>query len=145
MAAERPKLKRDWVGRYVRLRHDTKTRGGTTFPAGEVMRVTRNFGGLFLSALRPCAMCGDCRLLRGVQERDVDLLPKDWTPDDPPGVPDDVLRGAGVEGVVLEAYMDDGVRHITKMRVTGVSLPKAPVCCPHGRAGGYCPHCLGVG
>lgn len=34
-----PKLKRDWNGRLVRLKHEMRTNGGTVFPVGHVMRV----------------------------------------------------------------------------------------------------------
>ncbi len=79
---EIPKLKRDWVGRYVRLRHQKQTAGGEIFEAGEVMRVYRNYGGLWLEALFECTECA--RRVRGrikkVQEYDVELIPPGFTP-----------------------------------------------------------------
>jgi hypothetical protein len=53
----RPKLKRDWVGLNVRLLAEVETKGGAIFPIGTIMEVTRNFGGLHLTAVRACKEC----------------------------------------------------------------------------------------
>ena len=78
----RPKLKRDWEGRHVRLVHDHTTKGGSIFPKGEIMLVERNFGGLHLAAVHACSTC---RLryrhrIKDVDERDVVLLSEDYVP-----------------------------------------------------------------
>ncbi len=74
---ERPKRKKDWVGRRVRLRHDMENKAGNVFKAGEVMEVRRNFGGLELRTLYECESCfkGRWRAIKGISESDVDLLP----------------------------------------------------------------------
>jgi hypothetical protein len=79
---KRPKLKRDWHGRHVRLLREIESEGGRIFDAGTVMKVTRNFGGLHLIAV---AACKDCTLrfrhqVQGIPEADVELLPADYTP-----------------------------------------------------------------
>jgi hypothetical protein len=70
------KRKSDWVGRKVRLRRQVETRGGTIFPAGEVMVVDRNYGGLHLTAVQACPNCSLMfrHQVKGVSEHDVDLL-----------------------------------------------------------------------
>lgn len=80
--ASRPRLKRGWEGRYVRLRHEVRTQGGAIFEAGEVMRVERNHGGLHLAAVRRCEHCKrrSHYRVRGVRETEVELLPEDFTP-----------------------------------------------------------------
>ncbi len=80
-----PKLKRDWHGRYVRLKGTVETRGGIILEAGEVMRVTRNHGGLDLEAVIQCDHCNrnNRRFVRKLQERSVVLLPADFVPNDP--------------------------------------------------------------
>lgn len=80
---EKPKLKRDWEGRYVRLRHRMEVKAGIIFEAGEVMRVERNHGGLSLTGIRRCPHCerGFRHYIRGVREGDVELLPKAYQPD----------------------------------------------------------------
>jgi hypothetical protein len=72
-----PKRKKDWVGREVELIHETETKGGTIFPAGTRMRVTRNFGGLWLEAVTACEKCKlkYRHRISKVHEMDVRLLP----------------------------------------------------------------------
>lgn len=75
-----PKRKCDWEGRKVRLKHDHQNRGGTIFRAGTVMLVTRNFGGLHLVEANVCPHCGRSDgQIKGLCERDVELLPNDST------------------------------------------------------------------
>lgn len=83
MSEPRPKRKGDWVGRYVRLRHDLETKGGTLFQAGDVLVVTRSFGGLWLSAPVACPLCRQSyrRSIKQVPEADVELLPAGYVPD----------------------------------------------------------------
>lgn len=79
----KPKLKRDWVGRYVRLKEEIQTNGGVIFAVGEVMRVTRNFGGLQLETVGfKCKKCerGFRHRVTKVHEYSVSLLPPDWKP-----------------------------------------------------------------
>ena len=73
-------LKRDWEGRYVRLRRKMTTKGGHTFEKGEVMLVDRNYGGLHLSSVIRCAHCArrhNYQIIK-VPEGDVVLLPEDY-------------------------------------------------------------------
>jgi hypothetical protein len=88
MTVKKPRLKRDWEGRYVRLKRKMETKGGDVFEAGEVMRVDRNYGGLHLSAVRHCSECKKRYRghLRKVQERDVMLLPEDYRPESEGGL-----------------------------------------------------------
>ena len=78
-------LKRDWENRYVRLKRDAQTNGGTHFKAGEVMLVDKNFGGLVLKATTHCPCCERhfTHAIRRVDERDVELLPVDFIPAPP--------------------------------------------------------------
>ncbi len=77
-------LKGDWHGRYVRLRHKFETLGGAIFPAGTVMKVTRNFGGLHLEAVAVCRRCAQLHRhrIKKIHERDVILLDADYVPDE---------------------------------------------------------------
>lgn len=74
--ASKPKLKRDWVGRGVRLLIELETKGGNVFPIGTIMRVTRNFGGLHLTAVQACKECQlkHRHTIKGVHEDSVELL-----------------------------------------------------------------------
>ena len=74
-----PRLKRDWEGRYVRLLREVKNYGGDVVPAGAVMLVKRNYGGLDISRIAYCECCsvGTRIVVRKVSEHDVELLPKD--------------------------------------------------------------------
>lgn len=77
-----PKLKRDWVGRHVRLHRTMETKGGTIFEKDNVMLVTRNFSGLELESVKACAECrSKCRyFIKHVRESEVTLLPEDFKP-----------------------------------------------------------------
>lgn len=78
--SERPKLKRDWVGRKVELLRTLRTRGGVEFTEGTVMVVSNNRGSLSLRAETPNQFgywAG--RIIRRVSEYDVRLLPIDRT------------------------------------------------------------------
>jgi hypothetical protein len=73
----KPKLKRDWRGRVVRLLREVKTNGGEVFPAGTVMVVLRNYSGLTLERV---VLCTRCRVrfhgrVTGLGEGAVELLP----------------------------------------------------------------------
>lgn len=76
-------LKRDWEGRYVRLKVDLQTNGGDMFKIGDVMKVRRNYGGLSLVKVVICKDCLHKHLgsIRSVHECRVTLLPKDYFPD----------------------------------------------------------------
>ena len=80
-----PRLKRDWEGRYVQLRTELRTKGGTIFERGEIMLVTRNHGGLHLDATIRCQHCSrrSNYKIKEVHEAEVELLPPEYTP--PPG------------------------------------------------------------
>ncbi len=72
----KPKLKRDWEGRLVKTLVQVETKGGDIFPAGLIMEVHRNRGGLSLSYVTACLKC---RLkhrdfIKGVREFEVELL-----------------------------------------------------------------------
>lgn len=79
----RPKLKRDWEGRYVRLKKQMTTGLGDIFLEGEVMKVERNYGGLHLVKVVNCRECK--RLYRGkindVSENAVELLSRSYKPE----------------------------------------------------------------
>lgn len=78
----KPKRKRDWIGRYVRLLAKQKNGFGAIFEAGEVMYVDRNHGGLHLSAVIRCQHCARRHhySITRVPETDVELLPVDYQP-----------------------------------------------------------------
>lgn len=89
--SNKPRLKRDWIGRHARILCDMETKGGTVFQAGEVLEVVNNHGGLTLKAMRTCPRCEARhrrRLISKVSEDDVHLLPLDFVPDEPPILPD---------------------------------------------------------
>lgn len=73
--SERPRLKRDWVGRKVRLACTVVNRLQRV-PAGTVLTVTHNYGGLTLKG-EPCPHCGVAVLLSKIPAAWVDLLPKE--------------------------------------------------------------------
>ena len=77
-----PRLKRDWVGRWVRLRRDVTTKGGNIMLEGRVMQVRRNFGGLNLDAVETCDHCGLGlrHYVTKVSEDSVWLLGEDFDP-----------------------------------------------------------------
>ena len=85
-----PKLKRDWVGRHVRLLRDMQTHGGDMFQAGTVMRVIQNRGGLKLAKVKSCPRCAaeHRERIHKVDEVDVELLHQDY---EPVTQPDEVL------------------------------------------------------
>lgn len=70
-------LKREWVGRRVRLLQDLVNQGGFVFTAGTVMEVTRNFGGLWLESLHLCSHCLEWkkRSISKIRETRVTLFP----------------------------------------------------------------------
>jgi len=78
-----PRLKRDWVGRYVRLRRDLETQDGVIFDAGEVMQVYKTYHGrMGLRALHRCEHCERRALSRitGVETYNLEILPEDYQP-----------------------------------------------------------------
>ncbi len=79
---KKPKLKRDWVGRFVRLKRAMQTNGGTFFEAGEILEVYENWGGLKLQTIKYCPECSRRfrHTIKSVNENDVELLPEDWKP-----------------------------------------------------------------
>lgn len=74
-----PRLKRDWIGRYVRLRQPLRTRGGTVFATGEVLLVIDYYRGLELRTPGPDA-AGSWRWITRVDLAKVELLPVDYQP-----------------------------------------------------------------
>lgn len=72
---ERPRLKREWAGRLVRLRRELRN-GMVVLPQGLVMEVVRYHGTLHLKTERPCPVC-EIRTrhsITKVHESDVELL-----------------------------------------------------------------------
>lgn len=69
----KPKLKKDWEGLTVVTLVPLKTNGGSEFPAGTKMKVTRNFVGLHLEAVEACKRCKLRRwhTIKGVSEQHV--------------------------------------------------------------------------
>ncbi len=74
----KPKLKRDWIGRRVRLLRKIETNGGSIFPAGTIMIVHDNHGGLRLKMeVQECKHCGLAirhRTVKKIPESSVELL-----------------------------------------------------------------------
>lgn len=80
----KPELKRDWVGRYVRLLRKLETKNGTIFEKGEAMRVlVDNSEGLELQAAIRCNHCARRHNYRAIIHdlNIVSLLPADFDPD----------------------------------------------------------------
>lgn len=79
-----PRLKRDWEGRYVNLNREIMTRGGIIFEKGEVMKVTRNYRGLHLEAIKTCKHCSRRRkeTVTEIPEYSVTLLPIEFKPEE---------------------------------------------------------------
>ena len=79
---EQVKRKKDWEGRFVRLLKNVETRGSTIFFAGTVLKVSRNFGGLWLEEVTRCPMCEIVtrHIVQKVEERNVYLLPVGYQP-----------------------------------------------------------------
>ena len=77
-----PRLKRDWIGRHVRLRMQMETKGGAIFEQGEVMLVADSRGGLELKSVRACDECRRRHRysIKKIPERNVTLLPEDFKP-----------------------------------------------------------------
>lgn len=75
MAARKPKLKRDWVGRRVQTLIELRN-GWGVIPAGTVLMVDRNHAGLALIS-DPCDHCGLAVSIRRVPESAVELLPEE--------------------------------------------------------------------
>ena len=76
----RPRLKRDWIGRKVRLCRRQENGVGRVFDAGTILIVEYSHGGLHL--MTDGSTCPHCGLgqrfrIRGVLERNVDLLQED--------------------------------------------------------------------
>lgn len=82
---EKLKLKRDWIGRFVRLKQPLTNGAGVMFPENLIMKVTQNRGGLTLMMLDDCEHCGLSfqRIIAAVPEWKVELLPKDFRPKRP--------------------------------------------------------------
>ena len=75
-------LKREWAGRFVRMKRRIEAKSGKIFGAGAVMKVLRNYGGLELTAPTVCPSCGlgDRHFITKVPESDVVLLDDDFEP-----------------------------------------------------------------
>lgn len=81
----KPRLKREWIGRHVRLLRNVKTRGGNIFQAGETLKVINSFGGLTLLRQHVCEQCGRrSDIVTKIAEMEVELLPEDYVPESPP-------------------------------------------------------------
>lgn len=78
---EVPKLKRDWAGRYVRIRRRFNTWNGKVFETGEIVKVDRNYGGLHVRRQRRCVVCQAATIDAAVvPESYVELLPVEYQP-----------------------------------------------------------------
>ena len=80
--AEQQMRKKDWEGRFVRLLNNVETSGGTIFSAGMVLKVFRNFGGLWLEEVTRCPTCEIVtrHIIKKVEERKVYFLPVGYQP-----------------------------------------------------------------
>jgi hypothetical protein len=67
----------------VRLKRELTNGAGGIFPAGALMVVTRNFGGLNLSRIEACPKCHSVgwQEVHRVSEEKVDLLPEGFEPE----------------------------------------------------------------
>ena len=86
-----PLLKRDWIGRYVRLVREQRTCGGVIFDKGEILRVVSCWRGRL--KLETIVRCEHCRRrqqvgIAGVSEKSLEILPIDFEPD-----PDSPISG----------------------------------------------------
>lgn len=73
-----PKLKRDCVGRSVRIARRIETRSGKIFDKGAIMKIVGSWRGRFvLEAVEICGLCkmGDAHRIGGVSVLDLELLP----------------------------------------------------------------------
>lgn len=72
-----PKLKREWVGRHVRLLRPMQTGAGVMLGAGTVCVVEASHGGCDLRKADVCphCQCGHTHRIRKVPECDLELLP----------------------------------------------------------------------
>ena len=113
IVVKKPKLKRDWEGRYVRLKGEHRNKGGGIFHAGEIMLVERNHGGLHLARRKQCPRCKEHYLsrLNRVQERDVELLPEDYIPEEHLSTVD-ALRAEVERLKELAVYSSDEGTHV---------------------------------
>lgn len=82
---KKPRLKREWIGRHVRLLRTVRTRGGTIFPSGETLKVLNSYGGLTLLRQHICEHCGRrADIVTKIAEIEVELLPEDHILEQPP-------------------------------------------------------------
>lgn len=75
---ERPRLKRDWIGRLVKLRRGLRN-GRTIFPKGLVMQVDSYRGTLSLETEKPCpnvSLGHLCDVVTGRNFAAIELLPR---------------------------------------------------------------------
>ena len=71
----KPRLKREWIGLLVRLRHTIRNKRGDLFRKGSIMQVTYNRGGLHLSRLHPGRDgLWQGRVINKVSEHDVEIV-----------------------------------------------------------------------
>ena len=76
--SNQPKLKRDWIGRTVRLKRRMTTNGGKIFDAGAELLVTGYYKGLQLKKPEICehCHCGISHEIWRVSITEVELLPE---------------------------------------------------------------------
>lgn len=128
--AERPKRKKDWVGRRVRLRRDLENKGGNLFRAGEVMEVRRNFGGLELRTLAECTSCfkGHWRTIKDISEADVELLPRSFSRMSESRDPSLILvavRKVLIEGLVYHEHDGHSMpKKVVRDALTVIGIPE---------------------
>lgn len=80
---EHPRLKREWVGRYVRLKHVTRNGAGTIFEKGEVLRVDRTYrGSMTVETIKKCEHCKR-RTFTSIKlgTNSLEVLPIDYDPE----------------------------------------------------------------
>lgn len=79
---EQPRLKREWIGRHVRLKTTKQTVTGVRFRTGEIMHVYGYYRGLKLESIRACPECTrrHRQKIERVPIEDVELVSKDHVP-----------------------------------------------------------------
>ena len=83
---KKPKLKREWEGRYVVTKYPMRN-GNHYIAPYTLLKVSENYGGLCLKNIREtCPTCGfQHRIyITKVEEYKVTLLPEDYKPDEQP-------------------------------------------------------------
>jgi hypothetical protein len=73
---EWPPTAKGCQGRYVRLKQDVQTRGGTKYKKGDTFMITWTWRGMFnLSKIEENGTLNELRIIRGIHPASLELLP----------------------------------------------------------------------